>query len=195
MKSLLLFGGSFDPVHNGHLAIANEALKHLPSQTQLLFVPSFASPGKPSTIADPEMRVFFLSLATVETKFRVSKIEIVRRGTSYTVDTLHCYRAEFPNAKLFWLLGADAYLHFAKWREPDEIRRLATLVVAARPGYAITQQDPNDILLVAPDSPWSSTQIRQQLALGQIPVGALPKYLEQHLKNLLLKGQNPYASL
>src|SRR4051812_29713527 len=108
-QNFLLFGGSFDPPHNGHLHIVREALKQLPSMKKVLFIPSFLSPGKNPPIASEADREYFLNLALDGTGFSVSNVDLVRRGPSYTVDTLHCLKADFPLANFFWLLGNDTY--------------------------------------------------------------------------------------
>lgn len=193
--NILLFGGSFDPFHNGHLNALEIATRSLPPLDKIMVIPAFISPGKKPCLAPPDQRILFAKIGVGEVRATVSAIEIERRAPSYTVDTIHCFRAEFPTAKIFWLLGGDSYAHFSQWREPDEIRRLATLVVMSRPGSQTKQQDPRDILLEGPENALSSSELREQLSQGKIPPDAFPKSLEKHLKILLLNGQNPYVSL
>lgn len=194
-QNILLFGGSFDPLHNGHLHIVREALKQLSGISRVIFVPAFASPGKEHKGMQPEDRLDCLKLGLKDTDYEISNFEIHRKGVSYTVETLHHFQTQFPGAQLCWLLGADAYASFPTWRKPEEIRELATLVAVGRDGQEPELQDDHDIALTIPPSPWSSTALRTSLAAGKIPPGALPKSLEQHLKNLILNGENPYASL
>src|SRR5262245_10708221 len=127
-----VFGGTFDPVHVGHLAIANAALEEL-ALDRLLFVPAHRSPLKQGDpIASARDRVAMLEASIAgEPRFRVSRVELDREGPSYTVDTLEQLGGE---GDLFLVVGSDAYADLARWKDPDRIRALATIVVAARPG-------------------------------------------------------------
>lgn len=127
-----VFGGTFDPVHVGHLAIAQAALEsaHL---DRVVFVPARQSPLKdrePAAAADD--RIAMLIAATRhEPRFAVSRVELDRDGPSYTVDTLEALRSE---GELYLILGSDALAELARWRSPQRIRELATIIVARRPG-------------------------------------------------------------
>lgn len=127
-----VFGGTFDPPHVGHLAIANAALEEA-TLDRILFVPARRSPlkdGEPE--ASPTDRVAMLEAAIAgEPRFSLSRAELERDGPSYTVDTLAQLSGE---DELFLILGSDALADFAHWRDPERITRLATLLVAARPG-------------------------------------------------------------
>lgn len=132
MKAVGVFGGSFDPVHNGHLAIALAALESIPLD-RVVFVPARRSPLKDDAPAASETdRVAMLDLATRdEPRFAVSRIELDRPAPSYTVETLEALAGE---GRLFLILGADAARDLPRWRDPERVRTLATLVVARRQG-------------------------------------------------------------
>jgi nicotinate-nucleotide adenylyltransferase len=127
-----LFGGTFDPIHVGHLAIAQAALETA-DLARVIFIPSRRSPLKESGPAAPQEDRLAMVEAAVkgEPRFSVSRIELERAGPSYTVDTLEALRDE---GELFLILGSDALAKLSKWRSPDRIRELATLLVARRPG-------------------------------------------------------------
>jgi nicotinate-nucleotide adenylyltransferase len=132
-----VFGGSFDPVHNGHLQAAEACRVAVPLDL-VLFVPAAAQPLKPrgpSASADDRVRMLELALEG-RTEFVVSTMETDRGGVSFTVDTLRELSAERPGDRLYLILGADALADLANWREPDEICRLVTLLVVDRPGNA-----------------------------------------------------------
>jgi nicotinate-nucleotide adenylyltransferase len=132
-----LLGGSFDPPHNGHLLAAGDAFAAL-SLDRLIFVPAAVQPlkvGRAAATASQRLSMVRL-LVEGDERFDVSAIEIERGGLSYTVDTLADLAAQWPSAKLFWLVGADAVRTFDKWREPDRIVELATVVVLQRAGDA-----------------------------------------------------------
>ncbi len=128
-----IFGGTFDPIHTGHLIVARAALESL-GLDEVLFVPA----GKPwmkagEDVSPPEDRARMAELAVAgEPQFRVSRLEIERPGETYTLDTLRALPA--GDVRPVLLLGADAFANFAAWREPAEVARLARIAVLGRPG-------------------------------------------------------------
>jgi nicotinate-nucleotide adenylyltransferase len=130
-----LFGGSFDPVHLGHLLVAQAAREEL-ELTRLYFIPAARSPFKPTTEPSPaaiRLRLLRLALAG-QTQCEVDEQEITRGGVSYSIDTVRDYTQRFPQAKLFYLIGADHIAQLPKWREAGELARLVEFVVIPRPG-------------------------------------------------------------
>jgi nicotinate-nucleotide adenylyltransferase len=137
MQKFGLFGGSFDPVHLGHLLVAQAAREEL-GLARLFFIPAAHSPFKPDQqpTAGPE-RVRLLRLALAGADWcEVDEQELKRGGISYTVDTLRDYARRFPGAELFYLIGADNIVHLPKWREAPELARLAQFAAIPRPGEA-----------------------------------------------------------
>jgi nicotinate-nucleotide adenylyltransferase len=129
-----LFGGSFDPVHLGHLLVAQAAREEL-SLTRLYFIPAAKSPFKPErapTPAPQRLRLLRLALAA-RTWCEIDDQEIRRGGLSYTIDTVRDYSRRFPKAQLFYLIGADHAPQLPKWREARELARLVEFVVIPRP--------------------------------------------------------------
>ena len=180
MTRVGVFGGTFDPVHVGHLAIANAALDEL-GLDRVYFVPARRSPLRQhGPIATAEDRLAMLTAAIAgEPRFRVSPVELDRKGPSFTVDTLEALHGE---GELFLILGSDAYADFERWREPARIRDLATIVLAARPG---APNAPDGVRML--DSPLmdiSSRELRARAARGRslrylVPEAAL-RYIEEH---------------
>jgi nicotinate-nucleotide adenylyltransferase len=132
-----LFGGSFDPPHHGHIAIATAAADVFDLE-QVLFAPVGRQPLKtespPAPFAD---RLAMVELACVgDERFKVSGIDAPRVDglPNYTVDTLTALRKEMPEARLFHLVGADSFLDLRRWREPDRLLELAEWIVVSRPG-------------------------------------------------------------
>jgi nicotinate-nucleotide adenylyltransferase len=132
-----IYGGSFDPVHSGHLLVARAALEEL-ALDRLFFIPAAQSPFKPETRpAPPAMRLQWLRLALAgQPQCEVDDQEIRRGGISFTVDTLRGYAQRFPGAKLFYLIGADNVAKLTEWREPAALAGLAEFVAVPRPGGA-----------------------------------------------------------
>lgn len=129
-----ILGGTFDPIHAGHLAAARVAMDcaHL---DQVLFVPSAQPPHRGAATAPAQDRLAMVRLATEsENGFAVSDLEIRRGGLSFTVDTLRELKRAHPNDELYLILGWDAARLFFTWHRPEDIRRLVSVVVVGRPG-------------------------------------------------------------
>lgn len=131
------FGGSFDPVHNGHLIAAREVLEQL-HLDRLNFTPCYLSPHKQRAACSSQDRVKMLHLAIEgETRFALDLRELEREGPSYTVDTLSALRAQTGEANcLLWVVGWDAFLGLHTWHQWQRIGELCNLVVINRPGFA-----------------------------------------------------------
>ncbi len=130
-----LYGGSFDPVHLGHLLVARAAREEL-SLTRVFFIPAAQSPFKHGSQPAPagvRLRLLRLALAGNATA-EVDDREVRRGGVSYTIDTVRQYRNQYPGAELFYLIGADHAGQLAKWREADELAKLVEFAIIPRPG-------------------------------------------------------------
>lgn len=131
-----LYGGSFDPVHLGHLLVARAALEEL-TLDRLLFLPASQSPFKPAAARESgprRLRLLRLALAG-EPRFAVDDRELARGGVSYSVDTVRSLRREIPSgAPVYWLLGADQVEGLPRWREAEALADLVEFVVIPRPG-------------------------------------------------------------
>ena len=132
-----IYGGSFDPVHLGHLLVAQAAVEEL-GLDKIFFVPAAQSPFKPDSQPAPDVvRLQLLRLALAgKANCEIDEQEIKRGGTSYTIDTLRDYAKRFPGAELFYLIGADNVAKLTEWREAMELARLAEFIVVPRPGGA-----------------------------------------------------------
>ncbi len=137
MQRIGLFGGSFDPVHLGHLLVAQAAREEL-DLGRLFFVPAAQSPFKPDARPSPapeRLRLLRLALAGQD-GCEIDEQEIQRGGMSYTIDTVRAYARRLPKAQLFYLIGADHLPQLPKWRAADELARLVEFVAIPRPGRA-----------------------------------------------------------
>lgn len=165
-----LLGGTFDPPHVGHLIVAQDVVEAL-ALDELRFVVAARSPFKDDREGTPaEIRAAMVRAAVGEDpRLRVSRIEMERGGTSYTVDTLRALRASEPGAEWHLIIGADQLARFSEWREPEELARLAMLVVMNRRG-----SDPEEMRVEGVRVSWtpvevtrvdvSSTRIRERVA-------------------------------
>jgi nicotinate-nucleotide adenylyltransferase len=187
-ERLGVLGGTFDPPHQGHLAFAEWARSEL-GLDRVLFVPSSAPPHKRAAALSPARHRLAMTRLAVRGNpaFEVSALELRRRGPSYTVDTLRSLAARHPRARLHLLLGADMYATFRTWREPAEIARRATLVVALRPGTARPRRPRRELGVTWLDNPpleVSSTALRERARRGRslryLVPDAVARYVERH---------------
>lgn len=135
MRPIAVFGGTFDPVHYGHLRTAFEMLQALRFQ-EVRFIPCSDPPHRGSTFADASLRMRMVEVAiSGQDGFIADDRELQRRGPSYSIDTLEALRGEFPSRSLGLILGMDAFLGLTSWHRWDEILDYAHIVVAHRPGW------------------------------------------------------------
>lgn len=199
-----IFGGAFDPVHYGHLLLA-ELCREACRLDQVWFVPAAAPPHKRHYAVTPaQHRIEMLELAIGgNERFAVSRLEVDRGGVSYTVETLAQLKAEAPERELFFLLGADSLVDLPSWREPAKICELAIPVAVRRPGVA----EPNfDVLsqLVSPERleetrrhqvempqiGLSSREIRRRVAAGLSIRYQTPRSVEKYIETAGLYRQS-----
>ncbi len=135
-----VMGGTFDPIHNGHLVAASE-VAHRFSLDEVIFVPTgrpWQKIGEATTVSPPEDRYLMTVIATASNpQFSVSRVDIDRDGDTYTVDTLRDLRALLPEAQLYFITGADALESILSWQDWEELFGLARFVGVSRPGYAL----------------------------------------------------------
>jgi nicotinate-nucleotide adenylyltransferase len=175
-----VFGGTFDPVHVGPLAIALAALESVPLD-RVLFVPARRSPLKDrDPLASVADRVAMLESAIAgEPRFALSRVELDREGASYTVDTLAALRSL---GDLFLILGSDALADLERWRAPDRIRELSTILVAARPGAPEPDPMHRALAFDAPRLDISSRELRARAARGMSLRYLVPDAVWEHIK-------------
>ncbi|MHB0935974.1 MAG: nicotinate-nucleotide adenylyltransferase [Armatimonadota bacterium] len=175
MRRLGVLGGTFDPIHYGHLQIAEEVRERF-NLDVVLFIPTGEPPHKPQGQANVEQRFLMTELATADhPQFIVSRMEIDRPGISFTVDTLQALKAQFPDAEIHLIMGADMAMDFPTWREPERIRALTRIVAVTRPGvqeeelrrHLATPAMHGIELVVAPGIALSSTEIRRRARDGK----------------------------
>ena len=186
MVMIGLFGGSFDPVHHGHLLVAQAACEEL-ALSRLFFIPAAQSPFKPdSTPAPINQRLRLLRLALAgQTRYEIDEQEIKRGGVSYTIDTVREYARRFPQAQLFYLIGADHIPQLSKWRLAEELARLVEFVVIPRPGETAGLLQPPFRQRTLAGFPLgvSSSQIRDRIKSGRSIDLLVPVAVAEAIRN------------
>lgn len=139
-KRIGLFGGTFDPIHCGHVKAA-ESVQRIFDFDRILFIPSYIPPHKESVdVASAEHRLKMVELAlTPFDRFSPSSIEIDARGTSYSIVTLNRIKEMFPRADIYFLLGIDAFVEIETWKDYENVLEQCSFIVMSRPGYSLDQ--------------------------------------------------------
>jgi nicotinate-nucleotide adenylyltransferase len=152
MKSIALFGGTFNPIHYGHLAIAEEIRAKF-NLDKVIFVPTCFPPHKdPADLADAKQRLIMAYLATVTNPcFDVSTFEVDKGGKSFTIDTVKHFRQLYgSDIQLYFIIGADLLMEISSWKNIEELLRMCKFIVVPRPGYDI-QKIFNQYFLSSPN--------------------------------------------
>lgn len=191
MRRVGVMGGTFDPIHHGHLVAASEVQAWF-DLDEVVFVPTGAPWQKADREVSPaEHRYLMTVVATASNpRFTVSRVDIDRPGPTYTVDTLRDLRAQMPDDELYFITGADALADIFTWRDADEVFGLANFVGCTRPGYAMDRDTlakiPSDkvTMVEIPALAISSTDCRRRTRRGEpvwylVPDGVV-QYIAKH---------------
>ena len=192
MTRLGVFGGTFDPPHNGHLLAATDAAETLGLDV-LWFVPNATQPLKGPGHGSPADRLEMVRrMVGSDPRFAVDSLEIERDGLSFTVDTLSVFAQRFPAAQRFLLIGADVTGTFSRWREPRRIRDLAEVVVLQRPSGLpgdVERKDHVGVSAGLEGARWlqtrrmdlSSTEVRERVRAGKPIRGFVPDAVAEYI--------------
>ncbi|MFC0113316.1 nicotinate-nucleotide adenylyltransferase [Kibdelosporangium aridum] len=181
-----IMGGTFDPVHHGHLVAASEVQARF-NLDEVVFVPT----GQPwqkgeREVSPAEDRYLMTVIATASNpRFSVSRVDIDRSGPTYTVDTLQDLRAKRPDAELFFITGADALAQILSWRDAEKLFGLAHFIGVTRPGYTLDDHhlpDGSVSLVEVPAMAISSTACRDRVALGEPVWYLVPDGVVQYIQ-------------
>ena len=201
MQRIGIMGGTFNPIHKGHIAIA-EAAKKTYKLNRIIFVPSGNPPHKTQEyIAPKEDRFRMVKLAIAGKKnYHISRIEIDRSGYSYAIDTFNELKKEYgSDAQLFYIMGMDSINEILTWKKPLELFKICQFIVATRPGAKIRtlkrilkfppiKMHAEQVHLIEVKMDISSTQIRESIKNGKFPAGAMDKKIIEYIKKNKLYG-------
>ncbi|MFT4232747.1 MAG: nicotinate-nucleotide adenylyltransferase [Leucobacter sp.] len=181
-----VMGGTFDPIHHGHLVAASEVAQSF-GLDEVIFVPT-GHPWQKQHVSPGEHRYLMTVIATASNpRFTVSRVDVDREGPTYTVDTLRDLRAQFPDDDLFFISGADAVEQIVSWKDVDQLWDLAHFIAVTRPGHELSLSGLSDehvSLLEVPALAISSTDCRERVARGYpvwylVPDGVV-QYIAKH---------------
>lgn len=193
MRSLGILGGTFDPIHYGHL-IAAEYAHYEFALDRILVIPNANPPHKEhSDVLDADQRCHMVEMAIKNNPImELSSLEMNRPGFSYTVDTVDYYRNTLPGTEIFFITGADSLFFMDTWKDIERLAELCTFIVVTRPGYDINRNDP--LLTSLPFKLWSkmkqlqipgldisSSDIRSRVAQGKPIKYLLPSQVEEYI--------------
>ncbi|MBN1224940.1 MAG: nicotinate-nucleotide adenylyltransferase [Candidatus Aminicenantes bacterium] len=205
-----IFGGTFNPIHNGHVKAA-QIIRQRFSLDKVFFIPSFIPPHKESVeVASARHRLKMVELATAPFRnFFPSAVEIEAKGRSYSINTLKKIKKTYPDAKIFFLLGVDAFLEIETWKDYKNVLEQCSFIIMSRPGFDLADvkgvlndtynpriRDISEIDTPVNPEPWidsiylvlidamdvSSTEIRKRIRIGQSIEGLVPGSVEYYIK-------------
>ncbi|SHH20674.1 nicotinate-nucleotide adenylyltransferase [Thermosyntropha lipolytica DSM 11003] len=193
LSALGIMGGTFDPVHIGHL-LAAEWVRSEFNMDKVVFIPAASPPHKDEGDMTPiEHRYRMVELAIQDNPyFEISPVEKERKGKSYTVDTIAYFRERYPDKDLYFIMGTDSLLSFPTWKKPELLVTLCSFVVVSRPGYVIPASfwekegllpllQPKLYILEMPGMDISSSEIRERIKQGKSVKYLLPREVEEYI--------------
>lgn len=188
-----ILGGSFDPIHEGHLALARESESQF-KLDKILFLPALLPPHKTN---DPDLspapvraRMVELAIGGQPT-WELCDLELRRPGVSYTVDTLHELRRLYPSPhELFFIVGADSLQELKQWKEPEEILKLSQWIVAPRPSFKLPEKLPAQVhvLRISPMA-ISASRLREKIEKGEDVSRWVPEKVRDYLRQMKIYGR------
>lgn len=186
-KKIGILGGTFDPIHLGHLVLAEQVREKL-KLNQVIFIPCFSPPHKTRRKLSPAKDRFCMTRLALEDNpfFSVSDIELKRRGPSYTVDTLRQLKDLYPDSKIYFLTGSDVLNEICTWKDPEQIYKLVKVVIATRPGFDEFDSENHfakrSIIIRITGVNISSSQIRNMVKKGQSIKYLVPLKVEEYIE-------------
>jgi len=191
-----ILGGTFDPVHNGHLYVAEKVLARL-CLDKIIFIPTYLPPHKNIIPTPARHRYNMVRLAIANhKKFEVSQVEIKRKGKSYSVETLYRLKKKYGRrTEMFFITGSDSLPDLYKWKRLRKILELAKFVVVKRPGFVIKNPPRRLIIIDIKAKDISASRIRKRVSQGRVISKLVPvkvrDYIKQHKLYSTVRGLTP----
>jgi nicotinate-nucleotide adenylyltransferase len=186
LRKIGIYGGTFDPIHHGHLILAREARERLDLET-IIFVPAAVSPFKDAPATSAPDRLAMLEAAIAGEKgFSIDRIELHRPPPSYTIDTIDSIRGREPNAELFYLVGLDNVADLSRWHRFDDLQKLVRFVVLDRTGEHVSHSH----IVVQRKIDISATEIRKRVASHRSIRYLVPESVDEIIRRRRLYQEN-----
>ena len=183
-----ILGGTFDPIHNGHIYLAKKVLKGL-SLDKIIFIPTYLPPHKKNKRITPARHRYNMVRLAIggNNRFHISDIELKRKGRSYSIETLSKLRKRYgKNAMIFFITGSDSLKELKKWKNLKGILKLCKFVVVKRPGFPIKNMHSNFTALRINAKDISARDIRKKIRNGRSGNQAVPKKVYSYIKKQAL---------
>ena len=187
-KKVGILGGTFDPIHMGHLVLAEQVREKFQLE-RVIFIPCASPPHKTEQKLSPADDRFEMTKLALEGNpyFFVSDIELKREGLSYTVETLRELKEFYRDSEIYFLTGSDVLDEITTWKDPEEIYKLAKIVIGVRPGFDKFDHEDHfaktSIIINITGIDISSTQIREKVRKGESIKYLVPPKVEEYIKN------------
>ena len=189
MKKIGILGGTFDPPHQGHLIMA-EFAREVMGLDEVWFMPSYIPPHKQESSTDPAARMEMVEKAIgTHPNFLLCDVELIRKGTSYTVDTMKYLKQEYSTHAFYFIIGGDMVEHLPKWHRVDELKTLVNFIGVERPGYNWNDEIPVQFVDI-PAIDVSSTMVRNRVAQGKSVRYLVPESVNRFIKEHHLYGSH-----
>jgi len=180
-----IFGGTFDPIHNGHIDLAKKALKKI-DLDEIIFIPTYLTPHKIGVKITPAIHRYNMArLAVSGVKgLKVSDMEIKRKGHSYSVDTLRTLRRKIDrSAEIFFITGSDSLRDIDKWKDLDKILELCEFVIVKRPGFILKSMRREFTVIDIKAKDISASAVRERVKQGLSIANLVPKKVQSYIKS------------
>ena len=202
VEKIGIMGGTFDPIHNGHLILAEHARVEMGLE-KILFIPAWDPPHKGDRKITPSIHRYNMTLLALGLNpyFFISPIEIKREGRSYTIDTISQLKAEYKSSELYFILGSDSLMEIHKWKDYEKLLKSCNFIVAKRKGLEdeklnnravelINSYNSNIIILESPIIEISSTEIRRRVRKNKSIKYLVPELVERYIEKNRLYREN-----
>lgn len=187
IRRIGILGGTFNPVHMGHLVLAEQIREHLRLE-KIIFVPTYLPPHKKVKALAPAQERYHMVAKALKSHpfFEASSLELARGGVSYSIETLKQFRNIYPRANLYFIIGSDSLEELSAWKDIEKLSKICKFVVAKRPGHELKKMPGNMQVVDIKVKNISSTEIRRRIRAGQSIRRLVPEGVREYIlkKNL-----------
>lgn len=182
VRRIGILGGTFNPIHAGHLVLAEQTRQRLRLE-KVIFVPTYFPPHKEVKALAPAQERCHMVTKALKTNpfFEVSSLELARGGVSYSIETVKKFRSIYPRASLYFIIGSDSLEELSTWKNIEKLNKICKFVVVRRPGYAPRRLFPNMQVIDIDTKDISSTDIRRRIRTGKSIRSLVPEEVRKYI--------------